>query len=146
MSLEKFLKNEWYVRDAYHLIHWACYILTFLEKQKEAYANADAVTKKRERHSEQYHYLDRKETFSKLHKELDYLVDKLGLRETLNVQSSGSESEEEEDLYDVLKYKRILEDSDKLVARDITWSKEFHDEVFIIKDEDGVDLVEVKRY
>ena len=25
-------------------------------------------------------------------------------------------------------------------------SKEFHDEVFIIKDEDGVDLVEVKRY
>ena len=25
-------------------------------------------------------------------------------------------------------------------------SKELHDEVFIIKDEDGVDLVEVKRY
>ena len=134
MSLEQFLKirwYEWHVRDAYHLIHWSCYILTFLEKQKETYAHADAVTKKRERHSEQYHFLDRKETFAELHKELDSLVDKLGIRENLNVQSSGSESEEEEeeeDLYNVLKYKRILEDSDKLVARDITWSKKFHDE------------------
>jgi hypothetical protein len=112
------------------LIHWACNILTFLERQKETYANADAVTKKRERHSEQYHYLDRKEVFNELHKELDSLVDKLGLRENLNVQDSDSESEsEEEDLYDVLKYKRILEDSDKLVARDISWSKKFHDEI-----------------
>lgn len=123
MSLEQFLKNQWHVRDAYHLIHWACYILTFLEKQKETYA----VTKKRERHSEQYHFLDRKEIFNELHKELDSLVDKIGIRENLNVQNSGSESEEEEDLYDVLKYKRILEDSDKLVARDINWSKKFID-------------------
>ncbi len=133
MSLEQFLKirwYEWHVRDAYHLIHWACNILTFLERQQETYANADAVTKKRERHSEQYHYLERKEVFNELHKELDSLVDKLGLRENLNVQSSGSESEsEEEDLYDVLKYKRILEDSDKLVARDINWSKKFHDQI-----------------
>jgi hypothetical protein len=128
MSLEQFLKNQWHVRNAYHLIKWACYILTFLEKQQETYANADAVTKKRERHSGQYHYLERKEKYNELYKELDSLVDKLGLRENINVQDSGSESEEEEDLYDVLKYKRILEDSDKLVARDITWDKEFHDE------------------
>ena len=129
MSLEQFLKNQWHVRDAYHLIHWACNILTFLESQQETYAHADAVTKKRERHSEQYHFLERKEIFNELHKELDLLVDKLGLRENLNVQDSGSETEEEEDLYDVLKYKRILEDADKLVARDINWSNEFHDEI-----------------
>ena len=134
MSLAQFLKIRWYefhVRDAYHLIHWACNILTFLERQQETYAHADAVTKKRERHSEQYHYLERKEIFNELHKELDALVDKLGLRENLFAQSSDSESdsEEEEDLYDVLKYKRILEDSDKLVARDITWSKKFHDQI-----------------
>lgn len=134
MSLAQFLKIRWYefhVRDAYHLIHWACNILTFLERQQETYANADAVTKKRERHSEQYHYLERKEVFNELLKELDSLVDKLGLRENLFTQSSDSESEEEEeeDLYDVLKYKRILEDSDKLVARDISWSKKFHDQI-----------------
>lgn len=132
MSLAQFLKIQWYefhVRDAYHLIHWACNILTFLERQQEIYAHADAVTKKRERHSEQYHFLERKEIFNELHKELDTLVDKLGLRENLNAQDSGSETEEEDDLYDVLKYKRILEDSDKLVARDISWSKKFHDQI-----------------
>jgi len=68
-------------------MNWACYILTFLEKQKEAYAYADAVTKKRQRHSEQYHYLERKEIFNELHKELNKLVDKLSMYRVAEVRA-----------------------------------------------------------
>jgi len=117
MSLEEFLKPDGYY---FHFIHASdlmndvCYIITILD---------------RDRYYELYTFLENKEKYIALKAELDALIIKYKLHDRLGVQCSEGEEEysEEDDDYDVLRYKKLLVHADKLLARDPTWSKTYRD-------------------
>jgi len=122
MSLEQFLKPDGYYFhfiNAYELIEYVCYIVSVLEKDK---------TKKIPRYTELYTFLDNKEKYFAIKDELAVLVVKYNLHDRLGIQRSEGEeeySDVEDDPYDVLNYKKMLEHADKLLARDSTWSKTY---------------------
>ncbi len=120
MSLEQFLKPDGYYFHfihAFELIDYVCYIVSVLEKDTK------------HRYTELYPFLDNKEKYFALKVELDILIDKYNLQNRLGIQCSDGEeeiSDVEDDLYSILTYKKYLEHADKLIARDITWSKTYY--------------------
>ena len=113
MALEQFLRHRLYMLQAYNLIHTACQLVSFIEKQKHRYP-------------EYLHpFVANKETYAALLAELDKLVDKHKLRTMVGAQGDSDDEDEEDD--DV-QYKRLFEDADKLVVRDITWNKGYYED------------------
>jgi hypothetical protein len=122
MSLEQFLKPDDYCIHfvtAFDLIDHVCYIVSVMEKDKD----------NKRRYTELYTFLDNKEKYFALKDEIDVLIDKYNLQNRLGGQCSEGEeeySDVEDDLYSTLTYKKYLEHADKLLARDITWSKTYY--------------------
>jgi hypothetical protein len=121
MSLEQFLKPDGYYFNFIHaieLIGYVCHIVSILENDK------------RKRYTDLYPFLKNKKKYFALRDELDVFVDKYNLHSSIGIQCSEGEEEisdvEEDDPYDILKYKKHLEHADKLLARDITWSKTYY--------------------
>jgi hypothetical protein len=135
MSLEQFLTRapslhhsidtKWNIQNAYNLIEYACYTLTVLENDKK------------KRYTQLYDFLDKKETYLELHKELDVLVNKHNLRECVDNLSDRKdylEDNAEDDIYYeqnrshiMYYYKNNLEHADKLVERDLTWKNIYYE-------------------
>ncbi len=119
MSLEQFLKPDGYYIHfvhAFELIDHVCYIVSVLENDKH------------KRYTELYPFLDNKEKYVALKDELYVFVDKYNLYSRIGIQCSEGEeeiSDDEDDLYSIFTYKKYLEHADKLLARDITWSKTY---------------------
>jgi hypothetical protein len=119
-SLDRSVDREWNVQNAYELIKEACFILTLLENDKK------------KRYTYLYTFLDKKETYLALLKEMDVLVDKYNLRNwikdremnyvDLSDEIDPNDEYYKQDLNQVLcQYENILNHADKLVARDRTW-------------------------
>ena len=122
MSLEEFLSYrppssrlilhsplvdlEWNIVDAYHLIDYVCYIMTLVENDET------------DKYIELYDFLEKKETYLELYKDLDELMDKHKFPK--NNRQYGEYSEEYFDQY-ILHYWDNLEHADMLVARDNRW-------------------------
>jgi len=130
MSLEKFLSRahpcsldrsvdrEWKVQNAYELIKEVCFILTLLENDKK------------KRYTDLYPFLDKKEIYLALLKEVEVLVDKYNLRNWIkdrNYVDWGDHVDPNNKYYEqdlnqvVCLYHDKLIHADKLVARDKTW-------------------------
>jgi hypothetical protein len=134
MTLEEFLnppKNPWYIQEAHELISHACHIVTLLEKGQ---------------YSKLSEFLEKKESYLALLKELELLVDKYNLREWVHPYGFLDEPTDEELLHDVKLMFRTKEEwisdsreqdlwyrhdqlvhADKLVARDYGWRHCFYD-------------------
>ena len=124
MSLEQFLKPDGYYFNFIHaseLISHACYLVSIVEKDKET--NRGLYTKL-------YTFLDNKQKYIEMKNELELLIDKYNLHDRLNIQCSDGEEEfsdaEDDDDYNTLTHQKNLELADKLLARDITWSKTYY--------------------
>jgi len=109
MSLEEFLTNPtnsldtyteltWNIKNAHYLISHACHIMTLVEKGK---------------YNELSAYLEKKESYLELLKELDVLTDKYNLH---------IEPDEYKDTGQMICHYTLLEYADKLMARDETWN------------------------
>jgi hypothetical protein len=116
-SLNRSIDREWNIQNAYELIKHACFILSLLENDKK------------KRYTELYTFLDKKETYLALLKEVDVLVDKYNLRNWIKDRESNftdwdvdPNDEYKQELNQVLcHYYDTLIHADKLVARDRTW-------------------------
>ena len=130
MSLEEFLSYrplsykkilhppsvdiEWNIVDAYHLIDYVCFIISLIEKdEKDEYIDL-------------YGYLDKKEIYYELHKELSELMNKHNFPKH---NRHYVEYEEKFDQY-ISHYWDNLEHADMLVARDNAWRNIFNHEDF----------------
>jgi len=132
MSLEKFLSRahpcsldrsvdrEWKVQNAYELIKEVCFILTLLENDKK------------KRYTDLYPFLDKKEIYLALLKEVEVLVDKYNLRNWIkdrNYVDWGDHVDPNNKYYEqdlnqvVCLYHDKLIHADKLIARDKTWKR-----------------------
>lgn len=122
MNLEQFLKPDGYYHNFIHAIDRLCMSYYILEKDKR---KNDLYPR---RYTELYPFLKNKKYFA-LRDELDVFIDKYNLHSLIGIQCSEGEEEisdvEDDDPYDILKYKKHLEHADKLLARDITWSKTY---------------------
>ena len=124
-SLDRSIDTKWNIQNAYNLIEYACYTLTVLENDKK------------KRYTQLYGFLDKKETYLELHKELDVLVNKHNLREwvdNLSDRKDYLEDDAEDDIYyeqnlsHIMNYyKNNLEHADKLVERDLTWKNIYYE-------------------
>lgn len=117
MSLEQFIKPDGYYFNFIHasqLISHACYLVSIVEKDKET-------------NSGLYTFLDNKQKYIEMKNELELLIDKYNLHDRLNIQCSDGEEEfsDVEDDYNTLTHQKNLEHADKLLARDIIWSKSY---------------------
>jgi len=117
-SLDRSVDCEWNVQNAYELIKHACFILTLLENDEK------------KRYTELYTFLDKKETYLALLKELEVLVDKYNLRNWLKDKKNyfgwadvdpNDEGYQQNINQVVSHYHHILIHADKLVAGDRTW-------------------------
>ena len=131
-SLDRSVDREWKVQNAYELIKHVCFILTLLENDKN------------KRYTALYTFLDKKETYLALLKELDELVDKYNLRNWIkdrekNYVDLGDYEDPNDEYYEEnlnqveCHYHDILIHADKLVARDETWKHinyDYSDEEF----------------
>ncbi len=122
MSLEEFLSYippsyktvlhtlsvnlEWNIVDAYQLIDYVCYIMTLLENDDEG------------KYTDLYGFLEKKETYLELHKDLDELMDKYKFIKSDKDYGNYSEVYNEQL---ILHYFDNLEHADMLVARDNAW-------------------------
>jgi hypothetical protein len=121
MSLEQFLSYrppsyrkilhelsvdlEWNVVDAYDLMDHVCHIIIVLEKN---------------RYSELCDFLEKKETYLELHKELEELMDKHHFKKHGHYAFLDNSDEPYGD-QTVLHFHYHLIHADKLVARDHAW-------------------------
>jgi hypothetical protein len=120
-SFDRSIDRQWNIQNAYLLIKDAFYILNLVENDKQ------------KKYTQLYEFLDRKETYLELLKELDELVDKYKLRNWIKDRERhydflGDSLEPTDTFYDkddldqvVCHYHDTLIHADKLVARDITW-------------------------
>ena len=115
MALEQFLRRKVYIIDAYNLTHTACQLVYFIEKNKERYSPY------------LYDFLAKKEAYADLLKQLGQLVDKNKIRDCVGGQDSDDEDEDEDEDED-LQYKRLFEDTNKLLARDMTWNDRYYED------------------
>ena len=111
MTLEEFLTNPtnsldtyteltWNIIHAHELMTHACHIVSLVEKGK---------------YNELSAYLEKKESYLELLKELDVLADKYNLH-------IEDEYKDHTDQF-ICHYTLQLEYADKLIARDDTWSR-----------------------
>ena len=109
-SLDRSIDREWNIQNAYVLIKEACYILSLLENDKK------------KKYTILYSFLDRKEIYLELLKELDELVDKYNLRNWIKDRELPQPKYYKKNLEQVmLNFNKTLIHADKLVARDIRW-------------------------
>jgi hypothetical protein len=129
MSLEKFLSYrppsnrkilhdlsvdlEWNVKEAYDLMEHVFYIMLSVEKNQ--------------RYAELNCYLEKKETYLALYKELGELMDKHNFKKH-NGRYAFLEEDEAYGDQTVWHYWDHLKHADKLVARDNSWRYIFHDD------------------
>lgn len=127
MSLEEFLSYhppsnrkilhdlsvdlQWNIIDAYTLMEHVCGIMSSIEKNK--------------RYGKLYCYLDKRETYLALHKELGELMDKHNFKKH-NRSYSFLEEDEVYGDQTILHYWDYLDHADMLVARDNAWRNIFH--------------------
>ena len=127
MSLEEFLSYrppsnrkilhalsvdlEWNIVDAYTLMEHVCGIISSIEKNQ--------------RYSKLNCYLEKKETYLALHKELGELMDKHNFKKH-NRSYAFLEEDEAYGDQTILHYWDHLEHADMLVARDNAWRDIFH--------------------
>jgi hypothetical protein len=125
MSLEQFLSYrppssrkilhapsvdlEWNVTDAYDLMDHVCHIIIVLEKNK--------------RYSELSNFLEKKETYLTLHKELEALMDKHHYRKSAERYAFLEDSDEPYGDQTDLHFHNYLLHADLLVARDNAWRR-----------------------
>lgn len=138
MNLEQFLKPDGYYFNFIHaieLIGYVCHIISILEKDKRKYNDLYPLENKR-RYTDLYPFLKNKQKYFALRDELDVFIDKYNLHGSIGIQCSEGEEEisdvEEDDPYDILTYKKYLEHADKLLARDITWSKTYYSRMWTL--------------
>jgi len=119
-SLDRSVDREWNVQNAYELIKEACFILSLLENDKK------------KRYTYLYTFLDKKETYLALLKEMEVLVDKYNLTDWIknrewHLFDVSDEIDPNDEYYKqhlnkvLCQYENILNHADKLVARDRTW-------------------------
>ena len=128
MNLEEFLNppdNSWHIQQAHQLISHACHMVTLLEKGQ---------------YSELSEFLEKKESYLAVLKELELLVDKYNLRKWIHPYGFCDEPTDEKLLRDVEFNFRTKEEwisdsleqdllyrhdqlvhADKLVAHDYDW-------------------------
>ena len=125
MSLEQFLRYrppssrkilhdlsvdlEWNVVDAYDLMEHVCHIIIVLEKNK--------------RYSELSNFLEKKETYLELRKELEELMDKHHYKKPVGRYAFLDDSDEAYGDQTDLHFHNFLKHADLLVARDNTWRR-----------------------
>ena len=123
MSLEQFLSYrppssrkilhalsvdlEWNVVDAYDLMEHVCHIIIVLEKNK--------------RYSKLSNFLEKKETYLELRKELEELMDKHHFKKYIGRYAFLDNSDEPYGDQTVLHFHDYLKHADLLVARDNAW-------------------------
>jgi hypothetical protein len=128
MSLEEFLSYrppsnrkilhdlsvdlEWNIVDAYDLMEHVCGIMLSIEKNQ--------------RYAELCCFLEKKETYLALHKELGELMDKHKFRKDNGRYAFLQHADEAYGDQTVLHYWDHLEHADMLVARDNAWRYIFH--------------------
>jgi hypothetical protein len=113
MALEQFLRHRLYIIEAYNLVHGACQLVSFIEKKKDRYP------------SYLHGFLTNKDAYADLLAELGKLVDKNKLRDYVGAQGdTDDEDEEDEDV----QYKRMFEDTEKLLVRDMTWNVRYYED------------------
>ena len=128
MSLEDFLRYrppsnrkilhdlsvdlEWNIVDAFTLMEHVCGILLSVEKNQ--------------RYAELNCYLEKKETYLTLHKELEELMDKYKFKKHKGYYAFLENTDEAYGDQTVLHYWDHLKHADKLVARDNAWRYIFH--------------------
>ena len=121
-SLDRSIDREWKIQNAYELIKDAFFILSLLENDKNKI------------YTQLYEFLDKKETYLELLKELDELVDKYNLRNFIKERNYVDCHEDPTDEYYkenldqvVCHYHDTLIHVDKLVSRDSTWKHIYYD-------------------
>jgi len=128
MSLEEFLSYrppsnrkilhdrsvylEWNIVDAFRLMEHVCGILLSIEKNKR-YANLNC-------------FLDKKETYLTLHKELEELMDKHHFKKYKGCYAFLENTDEAYGDQTILHYWDHLEHADMLMSRDNAWINIFH--------------------
>ena len=114
MALEQFLRHKLYIIDAYNLTHTVCQLVSFIEKNKNRYPTY------------LHGFVANKDAYAELLAELGKLVDKNKVRDCVGAQGDTDDEAEDED--EDLQYKRMFEDADKLLVRDMTWNMRFYDD------------------
>ena len=100
--------REWNIKNAHELISHACHIMTLVEKGKYTKLSA---------------YLEKKDSYLELLKELNKLADKYNLRVYTHFEPDEYKDESGQM---ICYYAEQLEYADKLLARDKTWNFIYH--------------------
>ena len=115
MSLEQFLRHKLYIIEAYDLTHTVCQLVSFIEEKKDRYPTY------------LHGFVANKDAYAELLKELEHIVNKNKLRDYVGAQAD-TDDEDVEDEDEDLQYKRMFEDADKLLVRDMTWNERYYED------------------